>query len=221
VKILKTDTICGHPALAIRDALKQLVLSEWTADRLGLLLQIDEVRSDQLCQALLSEGYIEPSPMDGHYHLTAQGYRLAHATAAPPIHRKTAERILEEFLSRVDAVNRDPALLYSVPEVWVFGSYLGEGDELGDVDLAVSFVRRITDRNRFEELRRESVARAKEAGRIFSTVLDELHWPRYEVELRLKNRKRSIGLHDLDQHRALLQEQPHRVLYADGRRVEG
>jgi predicted nucleotidyltransferase len=198
MKIRKTDGICGYPAVTLRDALKQLVLIEWTTDRLGLLLGIDEARSDQLCRALLAEGYIDPSPIDGHYRLTSQGYRLAHATAAPPIRRKTAERVLEEFLARVEAVNRDPELLYSIGEVWVFGSYLGEGDELGDVDVAVTFVRRIPDRSRFEELCRQRVARAKEAGRTFPTLLDELYWARHEVELLLKNRKRSIGLHDLD-----------------------
>jgi predicted nucleotidyltransferase len=220
MNIRKTDSICGYPAVTLRDALKQLVLIEWTDDRLKALLGIDEARSDQLCRALLADGYIEPSPMDGHYRLTGEGYRLAHATAARPIRRKTADRILEEFLERVETVNRDPELLYGIREVWVFGSYLGEDDEVGDVDVAVTFVRRISDRSRFEELRRQRVARAKEAGRTFATVLDELYWARHEVELLLKNRRRSIGLHDLDQHRALLQGQPHRVLYADGRRVE-
>jgi len=220
MKIRKTDVICGYPALLIRDLFKKLLQTEWLPGAIEQILAPETAEATSLIEALLRNSYIEPSPIDGHYHLTTKGYALAHATAARPIRRKTAERVLEEFLARVEAVNRDPELLFSVGEVWVFGSYMRQGDELGDVDLAVEFVRRTSDRSRFEELHRARIARAKEAGRTFATVLDELHWPRYEVELLLKSRKRSISLHDLDQHRVLLKEQPHRVLYADGRRVD-
>jgi predicted nucleotidyltransferase len=220
VKIRKTDVICGYPALLIRDLFKKLLQTEWLPGAIEQILGLEIAEATCLIEALLRDSYIEPSRIDGHYHLTTKGYALANATAARPIRRETAERVLEEFLARVEAVNRDPELLYSIGEVWVFGSYLGEGDELGDVDVAATFVRREPDPGRFEELRRRRVEQAKKAGRTFPTFLDELYWGRHEVELLLKSGQRSLNLHDLEDHRPLIEDQPHRVLYANGRRVE-
>jgi hypothetical protein len=51
--------------------------------------------------------------------------------------RKTADRVLREFLDRVRGLIANEDALYQVPEVVIFGSYLTNAERLGDVDLAI------------------------------------------------------------------------------------
>jgi predicted nucleotidyltransferase len=212
MKVRKTDILCGYPALTIRDLLKRLRSVEWTSEVVVKLLKIDKSEADKLVNWLMPEGFVEPGRIEGHLRMTTKGYALAGASSQF-IRRKTADRLIQEFLQRVDEINQDPELLYSIGEVVVFGSYVGYGDELGDVDLAVSYVRRETDGKRYGDLVLQRVREAKEAGRSFSSWTDELYWGEYEVMLKLKNRSASISLHDLKSHRDFVYGQAHTVLY--------
>ena len=49
------------------------------------------------------------------------------ATSAKPVRRSTADRVLGEFLGRVEVVRDDSYYLVLVQEVVVFGSYLSSG----------------------------------------------------------------------------------------------
>jgi hypothetical protein len=64
------------------------------------------------------------------------------ARLAPRINRATAEKLLADFLQCVEEVNAHPDLLHWVTEVRVFGSYLTNSDDLGEIDLAIKKERR-------------------------------------------------------------------------------
>jgi hypothetical protein len=57
------------------------------------------------------------------YRTTAAGDRLAAAKFIPPINRAKANRIVAEFLQRVDAINANNELLMRVKEVRAFGRF--------------------------------------------------------------------------------------------------
>src|SRR5579864_2190677 len=70
--------------------------------------------------------------------ITQAGHTLSSATAAERITRATAEKALQQFLSRVEQVNNDPYSLGKVTRVVLFGSMLKpEVERLSDVDLAL------------------------------------------------------------------------------------
>lgn len=100
---------------------------------------------------------------------------------------------LSEFIKRVQLVNSNRNYLYSVRRFAVFGSFLQDGDRLGDVDVAVDLNSRVVfDReHKWVELFQQ---RARDSGRSFSSFEEELFWPRREVLLALKSRKRSISI---------------------------
>jgi hypothetical protein len=82
---------------------------------------------------LLAEGYIEANG-----RVTIAGSALGMAKFIPRISRAKAETLLAEFLERVAEANADLDVGYWITEVRVFGSYLTDADDLGDVDIAYS-----------------------------------------------------------------------------------
>jgi len=95
-----------------------------------------------------SDGAWLPDEEDGPvplllWHLTnPDGTQLAKAHIGSPLSRAAAEALLDGFLDRVRAVNRDPRSTHVIESVTLYGS-LGDPDrqEVTDVDL-IAFTRR-------------------------------------------------------------------------------
>lgn len=76
---------------------------------------------------------------------TIQGNALAMASFGKPISRKTAERLVSGLLERAQTYNADPDKPMFVNTLRVFGSDLSpEIDPIGDVDIELTYGRRIT-----------------------------------------------------------------------------
>jgi len=74
----------------------------------------------------------------------------------------------------------------------VFGSYLdSEAGYLGDLDLAVSAIRRESDRDLYV---RKVLAYARASGRRFDAFHELLYWPARELRMFLKNRSPAIRI---------------------------
>src|SRR6266404_5700735 len=146
--------------------------SSWRVDLVTATLGIQMDEASKLMETLLEEGFIalDAPGDDSCYELTIKGRALAMARAKL-IRRSTAERLVSEFLQRVEEVNDDPNLLYWVDEVVVFGSFLTESETLGDVDLAVMYTRRTDDPKDFDEREKARVREARAAGRHFPGYL--------------------------------------------------
>jgi predicted nucleotidyltransferase len=206
-----------YPMSEIRRLLVAAAGHSWSSWRVDLVtatlgIQVDE--ASKLMETLLEEGFValDAPGDDSCYELTIKGRGLAMARAKL-IRRTTAERLVSEFLQRVEEVNDDPNLLYWVDEVVVFGSFLTESETLGDVDLAVMYTRRTDDPKDFGEREKARVREARAAGRHFPSFFDKLIWPLREIELRLRKRSGSLSLHDLGRERTFIEALPHRQIY--------
>jgi hypothetical protein len=198
--IRAVSPIGGESAIRIREILRRAhgaFRQDWLSDT----FQYSRQKACGIAIAMVGAGILERdrgreeryrSPMPW-YTVTDAGRALARASAAPRISRKTAETALHEFINRVHAVNGDSRYLYSVRKAVVFGSFLVAREDLGDVDVAVDLQSRIRldDKDKWVEIFREH---ALNSGRSFSTFEEEIDWPRREVALVLKSRKRSISL---------------------------
>jgi len=90
----------------------------------------------------------------------------------------------------------DPARLLSIGEIAVLGSYLDPvAGYPGDLDLAVSVVRRDSDRDLYV---RKVLAYARASGRRFDAFHELLYWPARELRMILKNRSPAISITDED-----------------------
>ena len=136
------------------------------------------------------------------------------ATAAKPISRGTAERVLREFVDRMNAVNAAKEYAFKVKSAVLFGSILSCADRLGDVDVAIDLRPRISDSARFRQQCDRRRILAEERGRAFPTVIEWATWPQKEVLLRLKARSRSLSLHEFD-HLMEMENLRYRILLGD------
>ena len=96
-----------------------------------------------LVEQLLKEGMIEVNARFSDYRgqvayqPTSKGNAMRLARSAPRLNRAKADKLLADFLQCVEEVNAHPDLLHWVTEVRVFGSYLTNSDDLGEIGLAI------------------------------------------------------------------------------------
>ena len=105
----------------------------------------------------------------------------------PRINRAKAEKLLADFLRSIEEVNAYPDLLHWVTEVRVFGSYLTNSDDLGDIEIAIK-----NERRAFGDA---CVAMAEQNGKISGTDRDMAFYLDLLVARLLKGGSRYIWLH--------------------------
>jgi predicted nucleotidyltransferase len=216
MRIDPKSMIAGHPALAVRKALRNLRDWEcWDTGNLETAAALTPGTGRALAKALQTEGLIEASGSAG-WTVTQAGRTFSAATAAKRVTRATAERALSQFLERVTRVNQDPYFLSKVTKVVLFGSMLNpEIDRLSDVDLAVELATKETD---FERARQQNYERAEllsAQGRRFRNFLEWELCGYPEARQFLKGRSRVIALADYSVEKALMLTVPHRVLIGE------
>lgn len=200
MRVSKSDSICGLAAPTARRLMRAYYDEHPIAVACEILGICHDAARDQM-RAFETAGYIEraklaPAAGDDWWVTTVKGNALANASFGKPINRATATRLLAEVIERARSYNADPARLLTVREIVVFGSYLDPDiDQLGDLDLAVSAVRRDTDGERYVD---KVLEYARNSGRNFSAFHDRLFWPARELRMILKNRSSAISMTDED-----------------------
>jgi hypothetical protein len=212
LQIKSTDAVCGIPIMQVRGFFQSMVA--WHSDSFDLPLLRDQLSLDlksamALASELVAQGYVE-EPQDGVYKFTDKAGELVRASAASKVSRKTAEGALAGLLERVNQYNLDPDKIMTILTVVVFGSFLGTGDKLGDLDVTV----KLRDRNLKDPDRTDTMlVYAKQSGRIFSTFLNQLCWAETELYQILKARKRTINIQPWNVFLKMAAKNPERIPY--------
>ena len=113
------DTIAQVSILKVRKLLQHETENDWTTIIASQILQIGKEETINLIKELNRLGYVEKADFqfgEQYWKNTIRGNALAFASTALPISRKTADRLLTEFLRRVDEVNNDSYFLYNIVE---------------------------------------------------------------------------------------------------------
>jgi predicted nucleotidyltransferase len=200
VRVSKNDMIGGLAAPMARQLMRSYYADRPIEPACEILGVGHNAARDQI-RALEAAGYVEPARTartggSDWWVTTIKGNALANASFGKPISRATAARLLGQAIERARAYNTDPARLLTVAEIVVFGSYLDLAvNSLGDLDLAVSTVRRDTDGKRHVA---KVLEYARASGRSFSTFHDRLFWPARELQMILKNRSPAISITNED-----------------------
>jgi hypothetical protein len=230
MRIQPGEMIAGQAALAVRKLMKYgrafgPTTSGNSISTIAEVLGTDLSQARQIFQELCREGYIEPVPehhrfdKPDRWFTTIKGNVLAHASTRKPITRKTAERLVEEFLARVREINAGD-YAYRVRRVIVFGSFLSDSPDLGDVDLSIELVdpyRGSDERKAAHEARIEA---ALQAGRRFGDYYQRLFWPKQEGWLKLKHRSPSLSLHNEEQEQVRSRAIPSRIIFDSSTRPD-
>jgi hypothetical protein len=200
MRVSKNDMICGLSAPMARQLMREYHDEHSVGVACDVLGVGRNAARDQL-RAFEADGYVERSERgdtagDDWWVTTIKGNALAQASFGKPISRATATRHLTGVVERARGYNADPAHLLTIAEMAVFGSYLDPTvDRLGDLDLAVSAVRRETNGDRYVD---RVLAYARASGRRFGVFHEQLFWPIRELRMILKNRSPAISITDED-----------------------
>lgn len=221
MRITSEQLIAGYPALEVREFVRRYRLTEFSAETAQHFLAVSPRVAASFIKKLADLGFIEvtgKSDRSRLFRVATSGHALANASAARPIYRRTADRVLRQFLERMHLVNDVGEYAYRVGQAVLFGSMLADIDRLGDVDIAIRLEPKLSDEPAQEELcmARRRIAEAK--GRTFYGVFDWAMWPTHEVLLYLKARSSILSLHDLSEVEKLPKVR-YQVLLGDPQRI--
>ena len=112
--------------------------------------------------------------------------------------RAKAEKLLADFLKRVEDANGRDELSHYVHEAHIFGSYLNDdAKNLGDLDIAIELrLRQIRGRDPVKHSQDRGI-KAQKAGRRFRSSVELMFFGEIEVRQLLKGRGPYISLHPM------------------------
>lgn len=216
--------------MKVRDFLRKESTDAWTLDYVARSLEVNSAAAQEVVQELEANGFLvsktraqwreEHVAVQGSdrdelaraWGTTIKGNALAMASATPSVKRSTADRVLNEFLERVnELVDRDE-YLYSVRRVVLFGSMLDANRQtVNDIDLVVELVPKESDRERSNTLDRDYAHAQIAKGRHFSNYVEQLFAARNDTLKFLRRRSRLLNFHRFDDE--VWQQADHRVIY--------
>ena len=209
MRIALSQKIAGYPAGQIRQLMRETVGRTITLRYVCEILRCSDSDAIAVVNHLQEEGFVES--VQGHLEPSIRGSALAMATAASPLRRETAERLIADVTERALSVNRDDTWAYRIGRLVVFGSFLRGAERPNDVDVACDLVPRWTGERQLEQ---EQIRRASR-GEPFRNISQWAAWPRLEVIRYLKSRSRGLSIQELQdwiletiQHHVLLKDVP-------------
>jgi predicted nucleotidyltransferase len=148
----------------------------------------------------------------GHLAPSLKGSALAQSTAAKPLRRASAERLVAELVQRARRVNACDDWAYRVKVLVVFGSVVTWAERPNDVDIAYKLSPRW---NGQKQAKAEHRRRDLFDGR-FRSFVHSRFWPRLEIVRFLKSRSRGLSVQELEEWILRLPNQ--RIIFQDRRR---
>ncbi|SHL55185.1 hypothetical protein [Bradyrhizobium lablabi] len=193
MQVGKKETVAGVRLIKVRDFLK-LQEESFRAEAIGEFFKVSGNRRQEIEQALLSAGYSSQHKSDKtRYLVTPLGRQLCNAKFVSRISREQAETLVRSFQARVANINERDELTHRVTGVRVFGSYITDRADLGDIDFAVAIEPR---RDTHVE---ESIKRAEQSGKTIRNFLERITFGQTEVRKLLKDGSPYLSLHDFDE----------------------
>ena len=153
-------------------------------------------------EQMIIAGFVaEHETMPGNYAGTGKLPQLAVARITKGIPRSAAEILLQKVIERAKIINANPDGYGNnrITRLAVFGSYLGDADVLGDIDIAFEYARAPSEDNQEQRQYFNLEASLAKIKKIISF-------------LRLRNPKR-ISLHEWDELMGL--KTPFRIVFED------
>ena len=108
MRITKEEVVAGHSAMRVRGFLRRFERGFFMHTAAESLMRLNSKQAAKFINDLVALEFIEPTMPFGDeaaFQVATRGHAFSNATAAKPISRGTAERVLGEFVDRVNAVN--------------------------------------------------------------------------------------------------------------------
>ena len=202
--------IAGFPAVEVRRLMRRAIKEGISLHQIQESLGCSKLVASSVLGKLQHRGFFRST--DGRLEVTVKGGALALATAAKPLLRSGAERLVSELVWRAKLVNADDRWAYRVDRLVLFGSFVKGAERPNDVDVACKLVPRWSGDVQVDA---EQHRRELYSGR-FRNAVHCMYWPQFEVLRFLKSRSRGLSMHALDDW--VLKQDKHKVIFRDGQR---
>lgn len=206
MRINKAQVIAGLPAADVRKLMREAAGFNIRTRTVREVLGLREDEALGLLRALQREGLIAVE--EDFWKATESGHALAMATAATPLRRATAERLIEQVIQRTHEINRNERLAYRVRWLALFGSVLAGVERPNDVDVACSLKARFNGEQ--QQIVEEECRLTK--GR-FANNFEWAVWPKFEVLKKLKAGSHRLSIQEFDS--SALAKLHHRLIFSD------
>ena len=207
MRIERDQLIAGLPARDVRRFFREAAGFVVRVRTVTEVLGCSRRRAVELLKNLENEGLLAAT--EDFWEATEKGHALAMATAAQPLRRETAERLIADLMARTRTLNADNNWPYRIRKIVVFGSYVRGVERPNDVDIACELLPRWTGS---EQLVREQLRR-QTRKQPFRNLTEWAIWPRLEVFRFLKTRARGLSIHELEDW--IIESTDHRVLFEE------
>ena len=206
MRIEKHQMIAGLPAKDARRFMREAAGFIIRPRTVIEVLGFSQSDARQLLHKMQNEGLL--AVREDYWLATARGHPLAMATAARPLRRATAQRLIEEIVERARVINGDNEFAYRVQRLVVFGSFLAGAERPNDVDIGCCLVARFDG----EKQRVVEDERRKKKG-WFTNTSECAVWPKMEVLKKLKSRSRGLSVQEIGS--LGMENIDHRVVFSD------
>lgn len=188
MKLDKDALIAGYPTIKIRDLLKGTRHQGLHVRRVMEVLDLDGQQALKVMDDLAQAGILQARE-DYVAQVGNLGFRLRAAKFAPRISREKAEQMLDAFIGRVAHVNADPAFLSGYCVVHMFGSMIGDAEEVGDIDLCLIGAHKGPN---LREWKKQSYQQSLEAG-----GPPDVNFAHRKTERFVRNKSAYLSFHDV------------------------
>jgi predicted transcriptional regulator len=205
MRLDRNEIIGGQPIRRVRDFIRMNRDARPAPSEVISFFKTNRVTARAIIDAMMNQGLITraaPEAWDRRkevYTVTDLGVRFAAARLLKPISRAKADGIVSDLLARVEAINTRDDVTHFVGEVRAFGSYITDAPDVGDIDLAISFLAKPPPIGHdFIEWHLE---RAQQSGCVLSSYIEMLFYSENEVRRLVKGRNQYVSIHpmgDLD-----------------------
>ena len=113
----------------MRDTVGRSITPRYVREILGC----SDFSAARVLSQLQEAGFVES--VRGYWEATTKGSALAMATAASPLRRETADRLVAEIVNRARLMNADSRWAYRVRTLVLFGIYARGVERPNDVDI--------------------------------------------------------------------------------------
>lgn len=127
------EIVEGLTMIEVRGVTRQLFYRR-SPEFIARQTKLSPERVAKLLNEMTERGWVRKAGPD-EYETTVAGNALAGTKKLKPITRAKATALLEQVIAAAHAINIDSNMAYCVSYLGVFGSYLGEADQLNDLDI--------------------------------------------------------------------------------------
>lgn len=139
ISLDKNSRIAGYRPSVFKDALRGFLRTRSPGNMIDLKTVFPLRRDGAIVfEECLDRGLIDPATLK----LTEAGEVIARAKAKSRTPLAKAQSVLNEFLDRIEILNRDSDAVQQVDQLWLFGSLMRGEETVGDIDLALTMSRR-------------------------------------------------------------------------------